>query len=93
MKIALIGQAAFGKAVLEAIVENGKDEIVGVFAPPDREGRPQDPIVETANENQIPLYQFKRMRNQDAIDQFKAIEPDLCVMAFVSPSTRCLLVS
>ena len=37
MKIALIGQAAFGKAVLEAIVENGKDEIVGVFAPPDRD--------------------------------------------------------
>ena len=49
MRIALIGQAAFGTAVLEAIAKTGKDEIVGVFSPPDREGRPQDPIVEVAN--------------------------------------------
>lgn len=84
MRIALIGQAAFGKAVLEAIIEAGKDEVVGVFAPPGREGRPDDPIVETANENSIPLFQFKRMRDQEAIDQFKAIEPELCVMAFVT---------
>lgn len=84
MKIALIGQAAFGKAVLEAIVESGKDEVVGVFAPPGREGRPDDPIVEAANSADIPLFQFKRMRDQEAIDQFKAIEPELCVMAFVT---------
>ncbi len=84
MRIALIGQAAFGKAALEAIVEAGKDEIVGVFAPPDREGRPSDPIVDTANEAGVPVFQFKRLRNQDAIDQFNAVEPELCVMAFVT---------
>ncbi len=84
MRIALIGQAAFGTAVLEAIMKTGKDEIVGVFAPPDREGRPQDPIVEAANASNIPLFQFKRLRNQEAIDQFNAIEPELCVMAFVT---------
>ena len=84
MKIALIGQAAFGKAVLEAIVKEGKDEVVGVFAPPGREGRPDDPIIETANTENIPVFQFKRMRDQEAIDQFKSIEPELCVMAFVT---------
>ena len=84
MRIALIGQAAFGKAVLEAIVKEGEDEVVGVFAPPGREGRPDDPIVETANAESIPVFQFKRMRDQEAIDQFKAIEPELCVMAFVT---------
>ena len=84
MKIALIGQAAFGKAVLEAIVAAGKDEIVGVFAPPTREGRPADPIVDAANESGVPVFQFKRLRNQDAIDQFNAVEPELCVMAFVT---------
>ncbi len=84
MRIALIGQAAFGKAVLEAIVEAGKDEVVGVFAPPDREGRPSDPICEAANSAGVPLYQFKRLRNQDAIDQFNATQPELCVMAFVT---------
>lgn len=84
MRIALIGQAAFGKSVLEAIVEAGKDEVVGVFAPPTREGRPADVIVDAANEANVPVFQFKRLRNQNAIDQFNAIEPELCVMAFVT---------
>jgi methionyl-tRNA formyltransferase len=84
MKIALIGQAAFGKAVLEAITANGKDEIVGVFAPPDVEGKPRDPIADAADTAGIPLFQFKRMRDTDAIHQFKSLAPDLCVMAFVT---------
>lgn len=84
MKIALIGQAAFGTAVLKAIAEAGKDEVVGVFAPPDREGRPPDPISEAANAANFPLFQFKRLRDQVAIDQFNAVNPDLCVMAFVT---------
>ncbi len=84
MRIALIGQAAFGTAVLEAISESGKDEIVGVFAPPDREGRPSDPIVEAANASGLPLFQFKRLRDDAAIEQFTAVEPELCVMAFVT---------
>ena len=37
MRIALIGQAPFGAAVFERLVEDGH-EIVGVFTPPEREG-------------------------------------------------------
>lgn len=84
MKIALIGQSAFGKSVLEAIVKTGEDEVVGVFAAPDREGKRRDPIVEIAEKLAIPLFQFKRMRDQEAIDQFKSLQPDLCVMAYVT---------
>ena len=84
MKIALIGQAAFGKAVLEAIIATGKDEIVGAFTPPDAEGKPRDPLADAADSAGIPLFQFKRMRDKVAIDQFKALAPDLCVMAFVT---------
>jgi methionyl-tRNA formyltransferase len=84
MRIAIIGQAAFGKAVLEAIVKGGKDEVAGVFAAPDREGRRRDPIVEAADALGLPLFQFKRLRAQEAIDQFKSLEPDLCVMAYVT---------
>jgi methionyl-tRNA formyltransferase len=84
MKIALIGQAAFGKAVLEAITATGKDEIVGVFAPPDVDGKPRDPLVDAAETEGIPVFHFKRMRDKVAIDQFKALAVDLCVMAFVT---------
>lgn len=84
MRITLIGQSAFGKAVLEAIQQTGKDEVVGVFCPPDREGRDPDPIKQSAQESDVKVLQFKRMRDQEAIDAFKALEPDLCVMAFVT---------
>ena len=84
MKIAIIGQSAFGKSVLEALVETGKDEIVGVFAPPTREGRAPDPISDAAKELGVPSFEFKRLRDQEAIDQFESLEPELCVMAFVT---------
>ena len=90
MKIAIIGQSAFGKSVLDALIEKGEDEIVGVFAPPRRTNRktgeagPSDPIADAATTNGIPTYEFKRLRDQEAIDQFKAVDPELCVMAFVT---------
>lgn len=84
MRIALIGQAAFGKAVLEAIAAAGKDEIAGVFAPPDRDGRPRDPLAEAAESSGVPLFQFRRLRDKAAIAQFEEVQPELCVMAFVT---------
>lgn len=84
MKIALIGQAAFGKAVLEAIKTAGKDEIVGVFAPPDNEDGRRDALAESADAAGTPLFQFRRMRDEAVITQFVALKPDLCVMAFVT---------
>lgn len=84
MKIALIGQSAFGKSVLEALVEKGEDEIVGVFAPPTKEGRSPDPIADAANDLGVPVFEFKRLRDQEAVDQFTSLEPELCVMAFVT---------
>ncbi len=82
-RIAVIGQAAFGESVLNALMEHGED-VVGVFCPPDREGRAPDPIKAAAETHGIPVLQFRRMRNQDAIDAFKALNADLCVMAFVT---------
>ena len=59
MKIAIIGQSAFGKSVLEALVEQDDDEIVGVFAPPTKEGRSPDPISGAANELKIALFELQ----------------------------------
>ena len=83
MRIAVIGQAAFGKDVLAALVDSG-ETVVGVFCPPDRKGRPADPIKEEAGSRGIPVFQFRRMRRQAAIDAFLELNADLCVMAFVT---------
>ncbi len=83
MKIVVIGQAAFGKDVLAALTDAGEN-VVGVFCPPDREGRPADPIKHEAGEHGIPVFQFRRMRRRAAIDAFRDLNADLCVMAFVT---------
>ncbi len=83
MRVAVIGQAAFGKDVLAALADGGEN-VVGVFCPPDREGRPADPIKQEAESRGIPVFQFRRMRRKVAIDAFRALDADLCVMAFVT---------
>lgn len=82
-RIALIGQAAFGESVLNALIDRGEN-VVGVFCPPDREGRPHDPLKTAAAAHGLPALQFRRMRSPEAIDAFRALNADLCVMAFVT---------
>ena len=83
VRIAVIGQAAFGESVLNALVEKGED-VVGVFCPPDREGRRPDPIKVAAEGHNVPVLQFRRMRGQDAINAFKGLNTEISVMAFVT---------
>ena len=56
MRIVVHGQQAFGKAVLEKLLERGEN-VVGVFCAPDKEGRPTDPLKEFALEKGLPLHQ------------------------------------
>jgi methionyl-tRNA formyltransferase len=83
LQIAIIGQAAFGESVLNALVEEGYS-IVGVFCPPDKEGKAFDPLKTAAVAHDIPVFQFSRLRDQEAIDAFEGLKADLCVMAFVT---------
>jgi methionyl-tRNA formyltransferase len=50
MRLIIMGQQAFGKDCLEAVLEKGKDEIVAVYCAPDKEGKPVDLIKEFALE-------------------------------------------
>ncbi|MBR62004.1 MAG: methionyl-tRNA formyltransferase [Dehalococcoidia bacterium] len=82
MRIAIIGQSAFGESVLQALV-NKDENIVGVFCPPDSENKPQDPIKLNAQANKIPVFQFSRMRDSECIETFESLSSDLCIMAYV----------
>ncbi|MCI0440677.1 MAG: methionyl-tRNA formyltransferase [Chloroflexi bacterium] len=82
-RIALIGQAAFGESVLNALAEH-REKVVGAFCPQDREGRPPDPVKTAAQKHGVPVFQFRRMRSKEAIEAFKSLNADLCVMAFVT---------
>jgi methionyl-tRNA formyltransferase len=83
MRIALIGQAAFAERALEVLDSRG-EEIVHVFAPPDPpSGRP-DPLKIKAIELGVPLSQPASFRGEGALEQFRALDADLAVMAFVT---------
>ena len=83
MRIALIGQQAFGKAVLEGLLER-EEEIIAVYCAPDKEGARPDPLKEAALENDVQLLQPPSFKEPEVWEAFAAMKPDLCVMAFVT---------
>ena len=84
MRIIVNGQQAFGRAVLEALLERGEDEVVGVYTAPDREGRPPDPLKASAVERGIPVFQPKSFRRPEVWEEMRGLAPDLGVMAYVT---------
>ncbi len=82
MRIVLIGQAAFGEKVLEALVQKGEN-IIGVYAPVDAPGRPES-LKQAAERLGLPVFQPARMRDPKVYDEYVKLEPDLNVMAFVT---------
>jgi methionyl-tRNA formyltransferase len=82
LRIVLIGQAAFGEKVLEALLNRGED-LVAVFCPPDAAGKPGGMRV-LAEGRGIPVHQPKQMRDPEVRDAIRQLQPDLNVMAFVT---------
>jgi len=64
MRLIIMGQQAFGKDVLEKILDAGVDEVVAVYCEPDREGGSVDPIKEFALEKGIKVYQPAHFKDQ-----------------------------
>src|SRR6266704_2859012 len=83
MRIVVHGQQAFGKAVLEALRKRGED-VVAVYAAPEKEGAKADPLKEAALAAKLPVYQPASYRKPEVWEEFKALKPDLQVMAFVT---------
>src|SRR5512137_523717 len=82
MKVAIVGQQDFGKAVLEAFVARG-DEVAGVFCAPEKEGAKADPLKTAAQERGIPVFQFASLKSAEAHAALAGLAVDLGVMAYV----------
>jgi methionyl-tRNA formyltransferase len=83
MRILLIGQAAFAAKVLESLLERNEN-IIGVYAPPDRPGGRTDPLKDAAVSKGIDVFQPATYKDDQVFDQCKELKPDLTVMAFVT---------
>jgi methionyl-tRNA formyltransferase len=83
MRIVVHGQQAFGKAVLEALLKRGEN-VVAVYVAPEKPGAKADPLKEAALAAKLPVYQPDSYKKPEVWADFKALKPDLQVMAFVT---------
>jgi methionyl-tRNA formyltransferase len=82
MKIAIVGQQDFGKAVLEAFLARG-DEIAGVFCAPEKPGAKPDALNTAAKEKGIKVFQFASLKSDEAKAALHGLGVELGIMAFV----------
>ena len=82
MRIVVHGQQAFGKAVLERLLDNGED-VVAVCCAPTKEGRPEDPLAELAREKGLPVHQPASWKTPEALELMQSFDADVCMMAYV----------
>ena len=82
MKIAIVGQQDFGKAVLEAFLARG-DEVGGVFCAPEKPGAKADALKLAAQEKGVPVFQFPSLKSEEAKSALRSLQVELGIMAFV----------
>ena len=82
MKIAIIGQQDFGKAVLEAFLARG-DTVAGVFCAPEKAGARPDALKVAAQEKSVQVFQFPSLKAPEAHQKLKELGVDIGIMAFV----------
>ena len=82
MRIVLIGQAAFGEKVLEALIEKG-EEVVAVFTKPDKDGK-LDPLKVQALKSNLPINTPSTYKDDSVFNTYCSYKPDLTIMAFVT---------
>lgn len=87
LKIAIFGQAPFGRDVTTRLAEAGH-EIVGVHVPPEGGGRP-DPLAQEAEAQGWPLFRYKGYRRKGAaikerVEEYLALGADLNVLPFTT---------
>jgi methionyl-tRNA formyltransferase len=93
MRLAIIGQQAFGEAALTAFVERGH-RVAGVFVAPEAPGAKPDPLKLAATGRDLPVFAFQNYAKPEALDALRRLEADLAVMAYVTqfiPQAFCSL--
>ena len=83
MRVSIIGQAAFGEAVLKRLIEDGV-EIVAASAPEPREGGRPDPLWVAAEEAGLTPIDTVALKEEAGLAAWRAAGAELGVMAFVT---------
>ena len=84
MKIIFMGTPDFSVGTLEALVEAGHEIVLAVTQPDKPKGRGKEmqftPVKECALAHNIPVYQPKKIREPECIEELKKYQADVCVV-------------
>ncbi|HBD07817.1 MAG TPA: methionyl-tRNA formyltransferase [Syntrophobacteraceae bacterium] len=83
MRIVVMGQAAFGAKFVEEIA--AKKNVIAVYGPPDSPKGKPDPMKEMAVGKNLPYVSPRSYKGPEVLADFRQLQPDLLVMAFVTP--------
>ena len=84
MRVVFMGTPDIAAACLKQIIADGFD-VVGVYTQPDR---PKNrgmklafsPVKEVALANEIPVFQPENFREDETVEQLRALKPDVCAV-------------
>ena len=82
MRIAIIGQQDFGKAVLEAFLARG-DDVAGVFCKPEKPGEKPDALRAAAEAAGLKVFQLPSLKSPEAEQALRELNADIGIMAYV----------
>ena len=82
MRLAIVGQQAFGKSVLEAFLSRGA-MVAGVFCAPEKPGDKPDPLRLAAEQHGVQVFQLRSLKDEQAARILQGLNVDLGVMAYV----------
>src|SRR5215510_4401191 len=82
MRVVIIGQQDFGKAVLDAFGNRG-DVVSAVFCAPEKDGARPDALRAAAEAKGVQVHRFKSLRDPEAARAMEAAGADIGIMAFV----------
>lgn len=84
MKVVFMGTPEIAATCLKKILDDGF-EVVGVYTQPDRpKGRGMklvaSPVKEVAEARGIPVFQPENFREEETVEQLRALKPDVCAV-------------
>jgi len=84
MRVVFMGTPEIAATCLKRILDDGF-EVVACYTQPDRpKGRGMkmvfSPVKEVALANNIPVFQPEHFRDEETVEQFRALKPDICAV-------------
>lgn len=84
MKVIFMGTPEFSVGTLEALIKAGHEIVLAVTQPDKPKGRGKEmqfpPVKECALSHGIPVFQPKKIREPECIEELKKYEADVCVV-------------